>query len=52
MGIYDLLIKSTEIKLSLDDIHFSQENKKSLNQLLNEFKHFEALKEYDLPIDN
>ncbi|MDX1363489.1 AAA family ATPase [Arenibacter latericius] len=52
MGIYDLMIKSKEIELPLDQIHFSQENKDILNQLLNEFKHFEALKQYDLPIDN
>ncbi|GGW21843.1 AAA family ATPase [Arenibacter certesii] len=52
MGIYDLMIKSKEIELSLDQIHFSQVNEDTLNQLLNEFKHFEALKKYDLPIDN
>lgn len=52
MGIYDLMLKSTEIVLSLGQIHFSQENRNTLNQLLKEFKHFEALKEYNLPIDN
>ncbi|HUH45678.1 MAG TPA: ATP-binding protein [Arenibacter sp.] len=36
----------------MDEIHFSATNRDILDQLLNEFKHFRALKEYELPIDN
>ncbi len=52
MGIYDLMIPSEEIRLTLDKIHFSETNRDILDQLLKEFKHFGALKEYELPIDN
>lgn len=52
MGIYDLIIPSREIDLILENIHLSPQNRDILDQLLNEFKHFGAIREYDLPIDN
>ncbi|TSE05030.1 AAA family ATPase [Aquimarina algiphila] len=52
MNIYDLLIHKEETILPLDKIHFNEHNKNALDQLLKEFKHVEALKRYNLPVDN
>ena len=49
---HNLVINDRDAVISLEDIHFSEENKTALNQLLKEFKHIEALKEYNLPVDN
>jgi SpoVK/Ycf46/Vps4 family AAA+-type ATPase len=48
---HDLTL-SGNTSITLDDIHFSAENKKLLNQLLKEVKHSNALQEYDLPVTN
>lgn len=52
MRLHDLILKSTEISISLDDLHLNTHNKEQLQQLLDEFNYFEALKQYDLPIAN
>ncbi len=52
MGLYDIVLNTNEIDITLDDIHLSEENQNILNQLLSEFEHFEALNQFDLPIDN
>lgn len=41
-----------EHTITLDKIKLSEQNRDILNQLLREFKHIEALKNYDLPTDN
>lgn len=52
MSDYDLILTSKEEALPLDKIHFSDENRNSLYQLLKEYKHIEALKKYNLPVAN
>ena len=52
MGAYNLTINATETIIPLEDIHFSSANKKALQQLLKEFKHIEALRVHNLPVDN
>jgi SpoVK/Ycf46/Vps4 family AAA+-type ATPase len=52
MHNYNLVINDREAVIPLEDIHFSKDNKEALNQLLKEFKHIEALKKYNLPVDN
>ena len=52
MSTYDLAMHPQADNLSLDDLHLSAENQTSLSQLLNEFKYFDALKAYNLPINN
>ena len=37
---------------SLEDVHFSPQNKKAIHQFLSEFTHIEKLKALDLPVDN
>ncbi len=49
---HNLVINDRETVIPLEHIHFSEANKKALNQLLKEFKHIEALKTYNLPVDN
>lgn len=49
---HNLVIHDRETVIPLENIHFNKENKKALNQLLKEFKHIEALKAYNLPVDN
>ncbi|WP_452601338.1 AAA family ATPase [Pontimicrobium sp. MEBiC06410] len=49
---YNLVINDKSTVIPLENIHFSEENKRALNQLLKEFKYIEALKEYNLPVDN
>ncbi|MGH1386594.1 AAA family ATPase [Kordia sp.] len=52
MRLDDLILKSTEASISLDEIHLSAHNKEQLQQMLDEFNYFEALKQYDLPVAN
>jgi len=52
MHNYNLIIKDRGVVITLEQIHFSENNKRALNQLLKEFKHIEALKKYNLPVDN
>lgn len=52
MSIHNLTIKPNAETLSIEELHLSKENKKGLSQLLDEFKYFDALKEWNLPIDN
>ena len=52
MRLDDLILKSTETAISLDEIHLSAHNKEQLQQMLDEFNYFEALKQYDLPVAN
>ncbi|WP_367180692.1 AAA family ATPase [uncultured Kordia sp.] len=52
MRLDDLILKSTETSISLDEIHLSTHNKEQVQQMLDEFNHFEALMQYDLPIAN
>ncbi|WP_366512841.1 AAA family ATPase [Kordia sp.] len=52
MRLDDLILKSSETTLPLDEIHLSAHKKEQLYQMLDEFNYFEALKKYDLPIAN
>ncbi len=53
MATYDLVLNSRNEKtIKLSDIHLSETNKNTLNQLLKEFKHVNILNEYNLPVDN
>lgn len=38
--------------LNLEDLHLSEENRTKINQLIEEFDYLEALKPYNLPMDN
>lgn len=52
MNVYDLTMQNRADALPLDQVHFSEQNKAAIDQLLKEFKHLEALKAYGLPVDN
>ncbi|MCG2420459.1 ATP-binding protein [Aequorivita sp. F47161] len=52
MALSDFIIISKEATIGLDEIHLSEANKNGLNQLLKEFKHFEILNHYKLPVAN
>lgn len=52
MLISDLILRSKETTIGLDEIHLSEENRGLLNQLLKEFKHVNILNQYNLPVDN
>ncbi len=52
MAISDFILNPTQTTIGLDQIHLSNENKISLNQLLKDFKHIEVLNQYNLPVDN
>ncbi len=52
MALSDFILTSNDTTLGLEDIHFSEENKNSLKQLLKEFKHIAILNQYKLPVDN
>lgn len=52
MSTYNLTIHPKQAIIPIDKIHLSPQNKIALNQLLDEFKYFQALKALDLPIDN
>lgn len=51
MNIADLLISKREA-ISLDDIVLKEDCRRQLNQLLKEFKYFDVLKGYGLPVNN
>lgn len=51
MNVYELVVTDTE-KIALDDLHFSEENKLSLNQTIKEHKYLDELKKYNLKVDN
>ncbi len=53
MAENDFIINSRRvITTPLEEVQFSTQNKCTINQFLNEFKHIEKLKKFDLPIDN
>lgn len=52
MAISDFILNSNETTIGLDEIHLSEANKNTLNQLLKEFTHIEVLSQYKLPVDN
>lgn len=52
MALSDFILNSNKAAIGLDDIHFSEENKTALKQLLKEFKHSAILTHYQLPVDN
>lgn len=52
MALSDFILNSNKTTLGLEDIHLSEANKDSLNQLLKEFKHIAVLNQYQLPVDN
>ena len=52
MNIYDLIIEYKEDVIPLENIQFSKENKRAINQLLKEYKHVEILRKHKLPVDN
>lgn len=52
MGKFELATKTNAQTLSLDELHLSQENRNKINQLIEEFEYIDALKEYNLPVDN
>ena len=51
MNLYELVVNDTE-KIALDDLFFSEENKKALLQTIKEHKYLEELKKYNLKVDN
>lgn len=38
--------------IDLDDLHLSEENRAKINQLIEEFEYLEAIKSFNLPVDN
>ena len=52
MSNANLGLRSREKVIPLENIHFSEENRKHLNQLLKEYTHIDILNQYDLPVDN
>ncbi|MDN3724662.1 ATP-binding protein [Aequorivita sp. SDUM287046] len=52
MAVSDFIINSYESTIGLDQIHVSEENQNSLNQLLKEYKHLAILSHYNLPVAN
>nr|WP_299033386.1 ATP-binding protein [uncultured Tenacibaculum sp.] len=52
MAIHNLILQSKETTVELDEVHLSNENKNTLQQLLKEFKHVAVLNQYKLPVDN
>ncbi|MEM0518619.1 AAA family ATPase [Aequorivita flava] len=52
MALSDFIIISKEATLGLNQLHLSKANKNALKQLLKEFKHFEILNKYKLPVAN
>lgn len=51
MNLYELVVNDTE-KIALDDLFFSEENKRALFQTIKEHKYIDELKKYDLKVDN
>lgn len=51
MNLYELIVNDTE-KIALDDLFFSEENKRALFQTIKEHKYIDELKKYDLKVDN
>ncbi len=49
---YKLTIKPKSEVLNLEDLHLSDDNKQKINQFLEEHTYLEALKKYNLPVDN
>ncbi|MGG6230794.1 AAA family ATPase [Tenacibaculum sp. SDUM215027] len=52
MAIHNLILQSKETTIELDEVHLSNENKNTLQQLLKEFKYVGVLNQYKLPVDN
>lgn len=52
MAISDFILNSNQTSLGLEDMHLSEVNNNSLQQLLKEFKHIAILNQYQLPVDN
>lgn len=52
MAIHNLILQTKETTIELDEVHLSNENKNTLQQLLKEFKHVAVLNQYKLPVDN
>lgn len=48
---FDLIIRNFT-SIPLDEIHFSTENKKLIQQIVKEHQHIEVLKQYNLPVAN
>lgn len=51
MSTYDLIINDRE-QVSLDQLFFSDENKKMLTQIVKEHQYLDELKKYNLQVDN
>lgn len=52
MSSHKLTIKPSSEVLDLNEIHLSEENRRKINQLLEEFSYIDALSEYNLLVDN
>lgn len=52
MSSHKLTLKSTSEVLDLKDLYLSEQNKIKINQLLEELTYIDALRTYNLPIDN
>ncbi|WP_440121075.1 AAA family ATPase [Tenacibaculum sp. Ill] len=52
MAIHNLILQTKETTIELDEVHLSNKNKNTLQQLLKEFKHIAVLNQYKLPVDN
>ncbi|RAJ79056.1 ATPase family protein associated with various cellular activities (AAA) [Chitinophaga dinghuensis] len=51
MSIFDLIIIDPR-KIALEDVFFSDANKAILEQVIKEHRHIDALRQYELPVDN
>ena len=52
MSSFNFIVPASQISISLNDIHLSEENSMQLERLLREFKHINVLQNYQLPVDN
>lgn len=51
MNLYDLTVND-RTKIALNDVFFSDENKAKITQIVKEHQHLEALKKFNLQVDN
>ncbi len=52
MAYHDTTLRTKHKTLTLEELHLSEEVRNSIHQLIEEFTYLEALKKYDIPIDN
>ncbi|RBP32116.1 ATPase family protein associated with various cellular activities (AAA) [Oceanihabitans sediminis] len=52
MAYHDTTLRTKHKTLTLEELHLSEEVRNSIHQLIEEFTYLEALKKYDIPVDN